>query len=320
MTSWERQRQLPRSKTPSFSSSLLDAIYHSIDESKGVKEQEAEDFNLRKRNNAVQVEEEIESLRRAIRIEKWMENYSSKSTRRPLPSNSCSSTDSSIFLCSETDSAASKSTPKSLVFHMQKRRKQTQTLPAEKPEKILEFKTMPKKVKEPLSPGVKIANFLNSIFSPRKLKKSQGLEDWSSMRKSRSMKETTTLSLASRSCLSKSTSSSKVNKSKRAVRFCPMPVVLDEDYSRTRQVPNSGRIKKNINSFLNYNGRTSINQEIGEVNESDYDLDNRSCTSSDLFELDNIGRVGIEDYQEELPVYGTTNLRMNQAIARGLAM
>lgn len=85
-------------------------------------------------------------------------------------------------------------------------------------------------------------------------------------------------------------------------------------------MPNSGRIKKNINSFLNYNGRTSINQEIGEVNESDYDLDNRSCTSSDLFELDNIGRVGIEDYQEELPVYGTTNLRMNQAIARGLAM
>ncbi|CAI9765955.1 unnamed protein product [Fraxinus pennsylvanica] len=319
MTTWERQQQHPRSKTPSFSSSLLDAIYHSIDESKGVKEQEVEDLNIRKRNNAVQVEEEIESLRRAIRIEKWMENYSSKSTRRPLPSNSCSSTESSIFLCSETDSSASKSTPKSLVFHMQKRRKQAQTPAAEKPEKILEFKTMPKKVKEPLSPGGKIANFLNSIFSPRKLKKNQGLEDWSAIRKSRSMKETTTLPLASRSCLNKSTPSSKVNKSKRAVRFCPVTVVLDEDYSRTRKMPNSSIIKKNINSFLNYKGRTSINQEIGEVYETDYDLDNRSCTSSDLFELDNINRVGVEDY-EELPVYGTTNLQMNQAIARGLVM
>ncbi|KAL2458788.1 hypothetical protein Fot_55351 [Forsythia ovata] len=308
MTTLERQRQHPRSKTPSFSSSLLDAIYHSIDESKGAK---VEDFVLGRRNNAVQVEEEIESLRRAIRIEKWMENYRSKSTLRHVPSNSCSSTDSIIFSsCSETDSSASKSTPKSSA---QKQRKQARKPAALKPGKISELKTMPKKVKEPVSPGGKIANFLNYIFSPRKLKKNQGLEDWSSMRKSRSMKETSTLSLASRSCLSKSTSSSKVNKSKRAVRFCPVTAVLDEDYLSTRQMPNSScRIKKNINSSLNYKGRSTTNQD-------DHDLDNRSCTSSDLFELDNIGRVGIRDYQEELPVYGTTNLRMNRAIASGLA-
>lgn len=43
-------------------------------------------------------------------------------------------------------------------------------------------------------------------------------------------------------------------------------------------------------------------------NESDVD-DRRSCASSDLFELESIARTGIAAYEEELPVYGTTNLK-----------
>ncbi|KAI3443585.1 hypothetical protein Pfo_000250 [Paulownia fortunei] len=299
----ERQTQKQRRKMPSFSSSLLDAIYHSIDEPKGVNEQqEVEDFVLHRRNNAAQVEEEIESLRRAIMIEKWMENYSTSTTPGHLPSNSGSSTDSSMF--TRTKSRA------------------------------LKIYGDLKKVKEPISPGGKIANFLNSIFSPRNLKKNQVLEEWSSVRKSRSMKDTTACSLASRSCLSKNPTS-RGNKSKRSVRFCPVSVILDEDsqpcghksiyddeHSVSASMPNIGSqfIKKNIDSFRTYEGKNLRRHEFRDFCENESDVDDKSCASSDLFELENIGRVGIGAYEEELPVYGTTSLKMNQAIASGLVM
>ncbi|KAI3447188.1 hypothetical protein Pfo_003853 [Paulownia fortunei] len=357
MAVWERQTQKLRCKGPSFSSSLLDAIYHSIDETRGANEQqEVQDFVLHRRNNAAQVEEDIESLRRAIMIEKWMENYSTSKTRstpRHFPSNSGSSTDSSMFSSSETESSASRSTPKSSVFQLQKP-KHAQTPLTERPVKILQLETMPKgegrftrtksrahkiygdlkKVKEPISPGGRIANFLNSIFSPRNLKTNQGLDEWSSVRKSRSVKDTTTCSLASRSCLSKNPSS-RGSKSKRSVRFCPVSVIVDEDcqpcghkniyddeYSVSPSVPTIGSkfIKKNIDSLRLYEGKNLRKHEFRDHYQNEHDVDDMSCASSDLFELENIGRVGIGAYEEELPVYGTTSLKMNQAIAGGLVM
>ncbi|KAL2251062.1 protein BIG GRAIN 1-like A [Sesamum indicum] len=350
MAMWERQTQKQRRKTPSFSSSLLDAIYHSIDEPRGTDgQQEVDNCFLHRRKNAAQVEEEIESLRRAIMVEKWMENYGTTTTPRHLSSNSGSSTDSSLFSSSETDSSASRSS----VFPLQKP-KNAQKLPAERPGKILQLETTPKregrftrtksramkiygdlkKVKEPISPGGKIANFLNSIFSPRNLKKNQDLEEWSSVRKSRSMKDTATCSLASRSCLSKNPSS-RGNKSKRSVRFCPVSVIVNEDcqpcghksiyddeYSVSASVPSIGSqfIKKNIDSFRLYEGKNPRKHEFRDFYENESDVDDKSCASSDLFELENIGRVGIGAYEEELPVYGTTSLKMNQAIASGLIM
>ncbi|KAG8376196.1 hypothetical protein BUALT_Bualt09G0038000 [Buddleja alternifolia] len=348
-----RQTLKQRRKMPSFSSSLLDAIYHSIDEPNEQQQQHVQDFVIhRRKNNASQVEEEIESLRRAIMVEKWMENYSSTTTTTPrhLPSNSGSSTDSSLFSSSETDSSASRSTPK--LFQKSKISQKPST---DRPGKIFQGENTPKpegpftrtksramkiygdlkKVKEPISPGGKIANFLNFIFSPRNLKKNQGLEEWnSSVRKSRSMKDTNTCSLASRSCLSKN-SSSRGNKSKRSVRFCPVSVIVDEDsqpcgqkslyddqylVSSSMPIIGSQYIKKNIDSFRVYEGKNARKHEFREFYENESDLDDKSCASSDLFELENIGRVGIGAYEEELPVYGTTSLKMNQAIASGLFM
>ncbi|KAL2553808.1 hypothetical protein Fot_07427 [Forsythia ovata] len=358
----ERQMHQPRRKKPSFSSSLLDSIYQSIDESKGIKEhQEIEDFDVHRKNNAVQAENEIESFRRAILIEKWMENYSSSSstpTPRHFASNSGSSTDSSMF-------SSSKSTPKSSVLSTDQK---------QKPGKILQFETTPnheggytktklralkiygdlKKVKEPISPGRKITNFLNSIFSPRKLKKNQVMEERSSVRKSRPMKDTTTCSLASRSCLRQTPSSSRGNKSKRSVRFGPVSAVVDEDSpyvqhqytnshlsstglsstrprgrksiydydysSSTAPMPNVGSqfIKKNIESLRLQEVKNLTKYGFrDQFYENESDLDNKSCTSSDLFELDHTVRVGIGAYEEELPVYGTTSLK---AIASGLVM
>lgn len=45
--------------------------------------------------------------------------------------------------------------------------------------------------------------------------------------------------------------------------------------------------------------------------------------SEDLFELENlagISGVGGREFRDELPVYGTTDLGMNRAIAKGLVV
>lgn len=57
-------------------------------------------------------------------------------------------------------------------------------------------------------------------------------------------------------------------------------------------------------------------EEEEEEDEEDNDDDALSCTSSDLFELDNLSAIGIERYREELPVYETTRLNTNRIISR----
>jgi hypothetical protein len=54
--------------------------------------------------------------------------------------------------------------------------------------------------------------------------------------------------------------------------------------------------------------------------EEEEESDVASCASSDLFELDNLSAIGIERYREELPVYETTHLGTNRAIANGLIL
>ncbi|KAJ8526531.1 hypothetical protein K7X08_029008 [Anisodus acutangulus] len=355
MSSWEKPiiRPQQRRKTPSFSSSLLEAIYHSIDESK-----EEENHVPNKRNNAVEAEEEIVCLRRAILIEKWMESYKYTQSSGHFSSDSGSSTDSSMFSSSETESA-SRSTPKSSVFHtLPKPTRQVHEIlvPARSEKVTFSAETTPKcggrfmrtksralkiygdlkKVKQPISPGGKIANFLNSIFNSRNMKKNhhhQGMDDWSSVRKSRSVNDssTVTCSLTTRSsCLNK-TPSSRGNKSKRSVRFCPVSVIVDEDCQpcghksiykneepRIWQVPKAGNLRNIEGKHINKHQYRGFYQSEDEEEEED---DGRSCASSDLFELENIGMIGhVHATRDGLPVYGTTSFKMNQAIARGLVM
>lgn len=59
------------------------------------------------------------------------------------------------------------------------------------------------------------------------------------------------------------------------------------------------------------------NKDVVEISgEDDDDDDALSCTSSDLFELDNLSAIGIDRYREELPVYETTRLSSNRIISR----
>lgn len=340
-----------RRKTPSFSSSLLDAIYHSIDVSEGKEDERGGTENNGsaalhgRRNHALKVEEEIANLRRAIRVEKWMENYSSapasRASSRRVNSDSSSSTDSSFFSSSETESASKSSSSYS----------STALNPNSKPEGRFIMRTKSralkiygdlKKVKQPISPGGKIANFLNSIFNSRNVKKHhhhhQGVvvvEDWNTaVRKSRSVNYSTPNRQPSPPppppC-------SRTKSNKRSVRFCPVGVIVDEysqpcghmniyndnDPSLT-PIPSisSHYIKKNIDSFRNYEEKNPKKKHkyrgFYNVDDDDHDSydDDKSCTSSDLFELENIGFGG--GNREELPVYGTTNLKINQAIAKGL--
>lgn len=52
--------------------------------------------------------------------------------------------------------------------------------------------------------------------------------------------------------------------------------------------------------------------------EEEEDDDDASCSSSDLFELENLAAIDMNMYQRELPVYETTHIETNRAIAKGL--
>ncbi|KAL6548124.1 hypothetical protein OROHE_009186 [Orobanche hederae] len=312
--------QKHRRKIPSFSSTLLDAIYRSIDDPVGILDDQKEP--CRGKNNGSLVEQEVENLRRAIRVEKWIECHTTTPTH--LSSNSGSSTDSSIFFSSsETESSCirkSSGFPKHVrtVTPVIKTPQPAETPTPKREGRFTRTKSRALKIygdlkkakNEPSSPGRRIANFWNSIFSPRRLRRNQAVEveEWCHVRKSRSMKDTTmTLSLSTTSCLNKN-----LNKSKRSVRFCPVSTVIldpcrqktihDDEYNAGSRFS-----KKNTESCLRRHDFRGLCED-----DDDYG-DDESCASSDLFELENI-RV----YEKELPVYGTTSVRMNRAIASGV--
>lgn len=69
-----------------------------------------------------------------------------------------------------------------------------------------------------------------------------------------------------------------------------------------------------------YEMRDVMKQVINENDDDDEDA--ASDASSDLFELDNLSAIGngIEKYYQELPVYETTRLDTNRAIANGFIL
>ncbi|XP_042510141.1 protein BIG GRAIN 1-like A [Macadamia integrifolia] len=179
-------------------------------------------------------------------------------------------------------------------------------------------------------------------------------------RKSKSAQASTCSSASSfsRSCLSKTPSSrgKLSNGMKRSVRFYPVSVIVDEDCrpcghkSLYEDDPNLKAIKtvRKIgeaplhNEELQFHLREK-NRRVEEaardllkgyqkkcdfnmrdlhedVDDDEDDDDAASYSSSDLFELDNLAAIGIERYHEELPVYETTHLHTNRAIANGLIL
>ncbi|KAL2493300.1 hypothetical protein Adt_28928 [Abeliophyllum distichum] len=229
-----------------------------------------------------------------------------------------------------------------------------------------------KKVKQPISPGGRLASFLNSLFTAGNAKKSKisssngAYDDNSSTLKSANASTCSSASSFSRSCLSKTPSSrgKSSNGMKRSVRFYPVSVIVDEDcqpcghQSLHEDKQNLEPMKSRITSSIDDEPMVHVMEKNRRVEEAARDLlrnyqkkvetefdlrkthiknqvfdnqdedleededgdDDASCASSDLFELDNLSAIGMERYREELPVYETTHLDTNRAIANGLIL
>ncbi|KAG7029536.1 Protein BIG GRAIN 1-like B, partial [Cucurbita argyrosperma subsp. argyrosperma] len=198
-----------------------------------------------------------------------------------------------------------------------------------------------KKVKQPISPGVRLAGLINSLFTAgntRKSKKSPATE-----KKVKTGEESTCSSASSftRSCLSKNSASSRGNGAKRTVHFCPVSVIFDEEDGSSLMpvsIPTAWKIgrpavqkpeEKELKSqfveksrkLKELHKKTRNHQEFVPTqieNGGDDDDDTASCSSSDLFELDHLEMIGQRRYGEELPVYETTHVEKNRAISKGL--
>ncbi|XP_009147533.1 protein BIG GRAIN 1-like B [Brassica rapa] len=308
---------------PSFSSSLLDQIYRSTDDSS--------DVSMRKKQNrAASLDENRVCLEKILLNRRKTADDFAVNRRKTAEINtvepvffkhsSSSSSDSSGFSSSESDSfykrTRSSRSPPAIHHHPKPIRTAVERL--ERPNNKVKSKALKmysdlKKVKQPISPGGRLATFLNSLFTGNTKKPNKTVSTATS-----SHTTCSSASSFSRSCLSKTTSSSE--KSKRSVRFCPVNVILDEDskqresirHHQSRVMEENRRVIEAAKELI----RTYRENKDVEEEDDDDDDDAASCASSDLFELDNLSSIGIERYREELPVYETTRLTTNRIISR----
>ncbi|KAL7100186.1 hypothetical protein ACP275_09G131900 [Erythranthe tilingii] len=120
-----------------------------------------------------------------------------------------------------------------------------------------------KKVKQPISPGGKLAGFLNSIFAGGNLKKPKTAAngDYSPSLKSANASTCSSASSFSRSCLSKTPSSGgskPSNGAKRSVRFSPVSVIVDDKVNN-----NNNYTKKQTSKFTA--AATAANNNINSL-------------------------------------------------------
>ncbi|GMI81370.1 BIG GRAIN 4 [Hibiscus trionum] len=358
------QKTVYKRDNPSFSSTLLDKIYRSIDDGDSTngdlkfyretmqKKQSKGTVKCNKsRGYGEEEDEEMSSLRQACLIEKWMEKKVNDHGLVFFSSTSASSDSSSGgFSSSDTESMrVTKSKSSCFVTSRPKPVRTGVSIRSEKPgrtdrallyeqeshmfhETLFRSKSRAakiysnlKKAKQPISPGGKLAGFINSLFTRRQTPSSTVTE-------SGQVSTCSSASSFSRSCLSKNSPSTRErlrNGVKRTVRFCPVSVIVDEDcrpcgqkclyqldssssVSKIRKPP-SRKIEDDAASYSSY----SSNNVTDNMDEDEDDA--ASYSSSDLFELDHLVLVGNNSrYREELPVYETTHVETNRAIANGL--
>ncbi|PSS11752.1 Protein BIG GRAIN 1-like [Actinidia chinensis var. chinensis] len=389
MYSWEKslrgervRRNPPNpplsSSLPSFSSTLLDEIYRSIDTNKE-KCEESKFFykdRIAKMASSSVADEDTTRIRRASMIGGKVRLSSLPEFGRNLQhpedplffSSSSSSSDSSFggFSSSDTEfscktksrtSCFTSTRPKPEKLGKASRYEQSEhqlfdefTRRTNKKDlkkedglvksklKALKIYDNLKKMKQPISPGGKLAAFLNSLFTNGNTKQTKkksnstngGYEDFFVERKSKSSQASTCSSVSSysRPCLTKNPLNYREkpnNGVKRTVRFFPVSVIVDEDCRPC------GHKSVNQDNLVKFGPRT--NEEVKDLkviveksrkidfreNEEDEYGDAASDSSSDLFELDHLAFTGNNSrYCEDLPVYETTRLDMSRAIASGL--
>ncbi|KAI4377828.1 hypothetical protein MLD38_015401 [Melastoma candidum] len=390
------KRERTTRDTPSFSSSLLNEIYRSIDEEVGADLTRDPRFRecLARERKGSKCDEwagEVEVLdwRVSRGFDRHALLFGSMSSCSDSSSNGFSSSDSASMSGGANNRRSSVAPPRlkavrssmsletgvkgdSALFHEHRK------LPGldgdegiiRTKSRVPSFYSSLKKVKHPVSPGAKLASFINSIFTAningRKPKLSATTEV-----KSGDSSACSSASSFTRSCLSKYSPKTREklrDGAKRTVRFFPISVILDENsrpcaqkplylegngsarenatnrtiqdscmdahrksVDKTRYNPPADRRSRGPGSAIEFLQNYRRNQNKVEktakvagitTGSSKYqvgcDHDTESCTSSDLFELDHLELLSGDMYCEELPVYETTHIGTNCAIASGV--
>ncbi|KAJ7966377.1 Protein BIG GRAIN 1-like A [Quillaja saponaria] len=392
-------------KNPSFSSSLLDKIYQSIDEGdkrSGELKFYRETMGKKqsrsggKCNRAVE-EEEIatENLRRAFLLEKWMDKKVKEkvsSERRQYPkeldrkskrdydqdqdglffSSTSSSSDSSSggFSSSDTESMCgvrsgtscfapprpkpirtsvsagsvrSEKTERkhSNLFHKQRELEYFDEYnPTSKAEHIamdeesliktksraLKIYNNLKKVKQPISPGGRLTNFINSLFTTGK-DCAMGLKEPCISTQLAWIVDEDCRPCGHKSLHEEEHASLMSVSVPTTWKIGRPPTRKNEGELKYQVMEKSRRVEEAAREFLkDYHQNQKKNDLIMRdlrfnVNEDEEDDDDAaSDSSSDLFELDHLAIMGNGRYHEELPVYETTQVSTNRAIASNLKM
>nr|XP_016441212.1 PREDICTED: protein BIG GRAIN 1-like B [Nicotiana tabacum] len=284
----DKYNYYPRdSCSPSFSSTILDSIYHSIDQTHDhQKHYKASEKVVVRRKSAADSEKNSGSS-----------NCGSSAcfnglNNRPKPIRTSISADQENFHKHQY-------CPKHLNFYdfslaKEKTKHQEDGFVKTKSRALKIYRNL-KKVKQPISPGGRLSSFLNSLFTNSKKSKissnSRGYENEERKLKSTNVSTCSSASSFSRSCL----------------------IVDDQDchknnlyMDKQKNLEKNRRVEEASARDLRRNCQYSLTCDNGrrfdnDNEEEEYDDDDVSCASSDLFELDNLSSIGME-----LPVYETT--------------
>ncbi|KAL4318694.1 hypothetical protein GQ457_18G002100 [Hibiscus cannabinus] len=384
------ERYRHKRDNPSFSSSLLDQICRSIDDHDGVGHGHAKnEDNLKLCKGTMQKTACLAGKKHVKR------EFNNKSLDNDVVffSSCSSSSDSSYggFSSSDTESLYGSKT-KAPSFVPSRPKPVVRASMSARPEKPLFYEQRQfhhqafddhtpksramkiygnlKKMKQPISPGARLASFINSLFTTGNNNNNNAKNTKSKNSSSSSTSRyddddvSATRSSVSRSCLSKNTPPTGENSHngvKRRVRFCPVSVAVDEENRSSSQkytyeqqgsrslpvsVPTAWKIGKSpsrkcgdevknqmteksrrveeiarefLKEYHQNQNQMKTRPRIDKYDDDDND-DAASDSSSDLFELDHHVLMGNDRYREELPVYETTHLETNRAIANGLLL
>lgn len=308
---------------PSFSSTLLDEICRSIDGNGESPEN-------------IETQREKSRSSRACLVEKWMENRGNvriaakKMENRDndvvfFSSNSNSSDSSGALSSSDTEFFSSTKKSNSLKrpkpvrtsvsphpnrdylspddYQNEESNKSTDD-PIKSKSTALKIYANLKKLKQPISPGMKLTNLINSFFSNMNRKKSK---DGS---RSKVHQEQSSSSASNNSC------QNLMNEKRRTVRFvdqdskpCGKKSTYADRCGRPPLPPMALRIEDRRKFDFSWKNR--------DEDEDEDEDDACSESSSDLFELDHLSLYGKSDrFCEELPVYKTTYIGKNRGLIR----
>lgn len=161
---------------------------------------------------------------------------------------------------------------------------------------------------KPASPGARLAGFLNAIFSAK-----QRAPPSASRTAAAGSASACSTASSSRSCLSKTPSTR--GQPRRTVRF------LDSSDAEApaSAPPERGRVQVGV---VELEQMLLHRMEVDSDEDEDDDEEDSSDASSDLFELENFaavatGAAGAAAYRDELPVYETTRVVRNRAVGHG---